>query len=352
MNGSTHFFHALRKSLSIGLISFFAFSLSLLAQVEIDLSGVTEVEYNNKMETLLSKENLKPVDGKKNSFHLKFADNASFTVELVTLNGNTTGILKITEGDHAGKILRIPKKRGAFRGGGTYEEFHADYYDGHKDLKNAGLTIPEIYKHSEGNYTIVENIFPDNPPAKEPEINKPKKKGILSRFGKKKKEIIIDPSDGINGDEMIEKFIKTGEQQYLDKIKEMTKFFDDANQFEYIGDLHAGQLVYSERKGMWVLLDWANDHDMLTSTSTSTLMDNFFDAIDESHSGIGITNLEQREARIAEVIDTLKETDTYKNGKKRFRLLTSRAANPSSATAKPVMKMNPYLNCVVQGMAK
>lgn len=170
---------------------------------------------------------------------LRFSNHQTFTVGQVLGHGNTTVIYSLA--DDPSKVLRVPLH---LVGRGYTDGFNG----GAKVLEKAGVPMVKVYETYDDEYSVVEKLPLHMTFSDFVEINSEKsflaKSLSMNWWGNAK------PPQNVK-DEMIAKFIL-----FAEKISE----------FQKIGDMHSGNLIYDLQKKEWRLMDWdfnswsARDH--------------------------------------------------------------------------------------------
>ncbi len=167
--------------------------------------------------------------------HLK---DKSVTYKEILGSGNTTLILKVYDNELEKDVaLRLPhgnqeKNYTIFDG----KKFINYSYNGYRELEEIKLPIPTIHAYQESSYLLVDLIENDFD-----------LKGFLDNH-----ETFTD----------------------IQKLQIESSLIDFARQsaiYQSIGDFHVEQLVYSNTKQKWFLLDWSEGHQLARLPSSPTL---------------------------------------------------------------------------------
>ncbi|OIQ20667.1 MAG: hypothetical protein BM556_01645 [Bacteriovorax sp. MedPE-SWde] len=153
-------------------------------------------------------------------------------------SGNTTMILRVQDTSRNIELaLRLPhgneEKRFGINDGKRFINYT---YDGYKDLKEAKLPIPKIHSYLKSSYLLVDLVEHD-----------------------------FDLKTFLARNEFIEESDRSKIQESL------LKFAKETAIYESIGDFHLEQIVYSKQKNKWILLDWADNHQLARLPSSPKL---------------------------------------------------------------------------------
>jgi len=153
-------------------------------------------------------------------------------------SGNTTLILKVYDPTRSKELaLRLPhgneNKGFRLQDGQRFIDFT---YNGYKDLKEAYLPIPKIHSYYKSSYLLVDIVEHD-----------------------------FDMKTFLARNEFY------SEQQRNKILKSLLSFARDTAIYQYIGDFHLEQIVYSEIQDKWFLLDWTDNYELARLPSSPTL---------------------------------------------------------------------------------
>lgn len=170
-----------------------------------------------------------------------FLRDRSVTYKGILGSGNTTLILKVYDNEIGRELaLRLPhgnqEKNYNILDGKRFINYT---YDGFNELNESKLPIPKIHSYEKSSYLLVDLIEND--------------------FNLKEFLTTIETIEDSQRKQIENSLISFAKKSFL---------------YQSIGDFHLEQLVYSNSKSQWYLLDWSSGHSLARQASSQTIFNN------------------------------------------------------------------------------